>query len=258
MRSSFVWCALGVGLAAGLGCGGAQPGSFEPCGGPDVCAAGVCVAGRCRTKSPAPVTASRVVLYPADFAAVTANSEDRAGIPESIALGQEAAGRAVVLFRFVAPWRDDAQITAAHLIFDPIDGAPAPLRPPEVEVAKILSDWTGATTSWGRMPRLGLPSSAGKLRVTGDQPVRVDVTVAVRSWVSRDADDHGIAVLVAGEDPNGMLASTGLTEGTAPHLEVYIKPSSEPWLAPTTSPAASAAPTADASSKPNASPPKSR
>ena len=32
-----------------------------------------------------------------------------------------------------------------------------------------------------------------------------------------------LALLVDGSDPNGVLASTGLTKGLGPHLEVYLK-----------------------------------
>ena len=54
-------------------------------------------------------------------------------------------------------------------------------------------------------------------------PLRIDVTPSVREWSRRERDDYGLALLVDGQDPNGVLASTGLTRGLGPHLEVYLR-----------------------------------
>ena len=52
---------------------------------------------------------------------------------------------------------------------------------------------------------------------------RVDVTPLVRDWVKRKADDHGIALLARGTDAYGTAFSTGVSRGTGPRLEVYVR-----------------------------------
>jgi len=209
-----------------LGCGSASKEAAGPCSGTGACPAGVCVAGRCRAADapPAKTGGSRVVLVPRDLAVLTASGgEDGGTLPETVALGRQATGRAVLLLRFVSTWREDADIESAYFVMDTVDGAPQPEAPPVAEIARILSPWSSATTSWGRQPRLGLPESIGPLRVLPSVPLRLDVTPQVRAWAEHERDDHGLALLVDGSDPNGVLASTGLTKGLGPHLEVYLR-----------------------------------
>ena len=228
-----------------LGCGSASKEAASPCAGAGACVTGLCVAGRCAAAEtpPAGSKSTRVVLVPRDLALLTAGGGDEAAIttadaagsqgdaspgglavlPESVALGRADTGRTVMLLRFVSTWREDADIESAYFVMDAIEGAPLPVTPPSVEIARILTPWSSATTSWGRLPRLGLPEPAGALRVLPSMPLRLDVTPAVRAWARRERDDHGLAVLVDGSDPNGVLASTGLTKGLGPHLEVYLK-----------------------------------
>lgn len=218
-------CSALVGLFL-VGCGPASREAGSPCFGTGACATGVCVAGRCRPADapPAKVGGARVVLVPRDVAVLTASGGEGGGtLPEAIALGRKSTGRAVVLLRFVATWREDADIESAYFVMDTVEGAPAPEAPPVAEIARILSPWSGATASWGRQPRLGLPEAVGPLRALPSAPLRLDVTPQVRSWARHARDDHGLALLVDGSDPNGVLASTGLTEGLGPHLEVYLR-----------------------------------
>ncbi len=186
----------------------------------------MCVAGRCHAgaETPAKVTSARVVLLPRDIAVLMANDgPDAAALPESVALGRQGTGRAILLLRFVSTWREDADIQSAFFVMDAVEGAPLPVTPPTVEIARILSPWSSATTTWGRQPRIGLPEPAGVLRVLPLVPIRLDVTPLVRSWANHERDDNGLALLVDGQDPNGVLASTGLTKGMGPHLEVYLR-----------------------------------
>jgi hypothetical protein len=209
-----------------LGCGSASRDAASPCSGTGACPAGVCVAGRCRPEKEPPAKAggSRVVLVPRDMVVLTASGSEEGGtLPETVALGRQSTGRAVVLLRFASTWREDADIESAYFVMDTIEGAPPPLAPPVVEIARILSPWSSATTTWGRQPRLGLPEAIGPLRVLPAVPFRLDVTPQVRAWAQHERDDHGLALLVDGSDPNGVLASTGLTKGLGPHLEVYLR-----------------------------------
>lgn len=209
-----------------LGCGSASREAASPCSGTGACPEGVCVAGRCRAKDapPAKSGSTRVVLVPRDLAVLTAAGGDDGGtLPESVALGRQGTGRAVMLLRFVSTWREDSDIESAYFVIEAVDGAPPPVTPPVIEIARILSPWSSATTTWGRQPRLGLPEAIGALRVLPSATLRLDVTPQVRAWAQRERDDHGLAVLVDGSDPNGVLASTGLTKGLGPHLEVYLR-----------------------------------
>lgn len=209
-----------------LGCGAASKGADNPCSGTGACVEGVCVAGRCRAEKAAPSKAgsARVVLVPRDLAVLTAKGDhDGAALPESVALGRADTGRAVLLLRFVSTWREDADIESAYLVMDAVEGAPLPETAPTAEIARILSPWSSATTTWGRQPSLGIPEPAGALRVLPSVPLRLDVTPSVRAWAKRERDDYGLALLVDGSDPNGVLASTGLTKGLGPHLEVYLR-----------------------------------
>lgn len=209
-----------------VGCGSASKPAEGPCAGTGACPAGVCVAGRCHetAHAPAKVGSARVVLVPRDLAVLTSSGDrDAADLPESVALGRAETGRAILLCRFVSSWREDADIESAYFVMETIEGAPLPVTAPSVEIARILSPWASATTSWGRQPRIGLPSPAGTLRVLPAMPLRIDVTPSVREWAKRERDDYGLALLVDGQDPNGVLASTGLTRGLGPHLEVYLR-----------------------------------
>lgn len=219
-------------LAPGLfgvllfGCVSASKGPDSPCSGTGACPEGLCVAGRCRVEKTAPskTGSTRVVLVPRDVAVLTANGEvEGAALPESIALGRASSGRTVILMRYVSTWREDADIESAYLIMDAIDGAPLPEAAPIVEIARILSPWSSSTTTWGRQPSLGIPEPAGSLRLMPSVPLRLDVTPSVRAWAKRERDDYGLALLVEGSDPNGVLTSTGITKGLGPHLEVYLR-----------------------------------
>jgi hypothetical protein len=210
-----------------LGCGSASKEAAGPCSSTSACAEGVCVAGRCRAADapPAKASSTRVVLVPRDLAVLTTGEggAESGALPEAVALGRQSTGRAVMLLRFVSTWREDADIESAYFVMDMIDGAPLPVSPPAVEIARILTPWSSATATWGRQPRLAMPEAVGPLRVLPALPLRLDVTPQVRAWAKRERDDHGLALLVDGSDPNGVLASTGLTKGIGPHLEVYLR-----------------------------------
>jgi hypothetical protein len=185
------------------------------------------MAGRCRAAegAPSPQDAARVVLAPVDLAVVASGGSGGGGpeLPEVVALGREASGTVVLLFRFAASWRDDAEVASAFLVLDAIEGAPPSTSPITFEMAKVVEPWQAGVVSWGRQPRLSVPRAAGRQRPRGAGPIRVDVTPLVREWGRRGADDHGIALLARGDDAYGAIVSTGVAQGTGPRLEVYVK-----------------------------------
>ncbi|MFT3774495.1 MAG: DNRLRE domain-containing protein [Minicystis sp.] len=213
-------------FALALAACAAPLGEAHPC--PDqACADGrSCVAGRCRAPdAPAsPGDALRVVLAPADLAVVALRGGGGGPeLPETVALGRAETGTVVMLFRFEATWRDDAEVSSAFLVLDPLDVAPPAATAITFEMARVVEPWRPAIVSWGRQPRLAVPMTAGTVRARPALPVRVDVTPLVRSWARRDPDDHGIALLAKGDDPYGAVISLGVTQGKGPRLEVYVK-----------------------------------
>lgn len=144
-------------------------------------------------------------------------------VPEAIAIGRAGSGGTVLLLRFTSTWGDDADVTSAFVVLEPVEGAPLSRRAATVEVARILDPWDSATASVGRQPRLSLPEKAAVIRPREDAPARVDVTHLVRAWPKRLADDHGIALLIDGDDALGAAVSMGVTGGVGPRLEVYVR-----------------------------------
>jgi hypothetical protein len=217
-------------LAAALASCAAPLEDGRPCSAADAagCEQGrSCVAGRCRASEapPSPQDAVRVVLTPVDLAVVAARGSGGGGaeLPDVVALGRGASGTVVMLFRFAATWRDDAEVVSAFLVLDAIDGEPPATSPITFEMARVAEGWQPGLVSWGRQPRLGVPKTAGTVRPRPTVPLRVDVTPLVRTWGRRDADDHGIALLAHGDDAYGAAVSTGVSQGNGPRLEVYVK-----------------------------------
>lgn len=204
----------------------ASLGDAHPCPDPACGDGQICVAGRCRAAdSPvAAADAARVVLLPASLAVVASRGGGGGGdeLPDTVTIGRGSSGTVVMLLRFEATWRDDAEVASALLVLEPIAGAPPAVSPIDFEMARIIEPWAPAAVSWGRQPRLGVPMKAGSPRARPALPLRIDVTPLVRAW-SRRGDDHGIALLAHGDDASGAVISTGVTQGRGPRLEVYVK-----------------------------------
>src|SRR5262245_27191526 len=105
---------LAAASSSAIACGG---GSTE---GLVCAAAGACGAGQawvvahCRPSDAivTPSDTNRILLQPVDVA-VLASGRTEASPPDAIVLGAEANGATVVLLRFEATWRDDAEVTSA-------------------------------------------------------------------------------------------------------------------------------------------------
>ena len=217
--------ALAIAAITSLGCA-ANEGLGRVCeGGCDTGKA--CVIGRCRApeEAPAAIDTRRVILTPTDLAVIAATGAPSpiAEVPETVALGRAEGGTVALLLRFEAPWRDDSEVVSAFVVLDPLDSAPPAAQPAVFESARILEPWQPAVVSWGRQPRLDLPRLAAVIRAIPGMPVRIDVTALVREWASRRADDHGLALLVHGDDRLGSTFSMGITGGAGPRLEAYVR-----------------------------------
>jgi hypothetical protein len=218
--SAAIVCALAglfaSGCAAGDGIGRACDGGCE--------SGKSCVVGRCRAadETPAPADTRRVVLTPTDFAVIAASAAPSPP-PDAVALGRAEGGTVALLLRFAASWRDDADVLSAYVVLDPVDAAPPALHSIVFESARILEPWQPGVVSWGRRPRLDLPKLAAVIRAIPGTPVRIDVTELVRAWASRRADDHGLALLVHGDDAVGSAFALGIGRGAGPRLEAYVR-----------------------------------
>jgi hypothetical protein len=154
---------------------------------------------------------------------VIAASAALSSVPETVALGRAEGGTVALLLRFAASWRDDADVLSAYVVLDPVDSALPATQPAVFESARILEPWQPAVVSWGRQPRLDLPKLAAVVRAIPGTPVRIDVTGLVREWSLRRADDHGLALLVHGDDVVGSAFAMGITGGAGPRLEAYVR-----------------------------------
>ena len=228
VRSSSAACALAIAAFASLGCA-ATEGLGRVCEGG--CDPGKsCVIGRCRAtdEAPAAIDTRRVILTPRDLAVIAATGapsslRESAEVPETVALGRAAGGTVALLLRFEASWRDDSEIVSAFVVLDPVESAPPASLPAVFEAARILEPWQPSVVSWGRQPRLDLPELAAVIRAIPGTPVRIDVTSLVREWPQRRADDHGLALLVHGDDRVGSTFTMGITGGAGPRLEAYVR-----------------------------------
>ena len=165
------------------------------------------------------------MLAPVDFAVVASRGSGGGGasLPGAVALGRASSGTVVLLFRFAATWKDDAEVSSAFVVLDPLEGSPPSAGAVSFEMARIVEPWQPSVVSWGRAPHLDVPIVAGQARPRPSAPIRVDVTPLVRAWARRDRADHGIALLATGDDAFGAVVSTGVAQGTGPRLEVYLK-----------------------------------
>lgn len=208
------------------GCG-VPAGEAPVCAGAGVCGPGFCVAGRCRAADalPSPIDARRLLLSPEDTALLESRGGNAAppGVADAVALGRSSAGDVVLLLRFAATWRDDAEIASAFVVLDPLAGAPPVAQAVTLEVARVLEPWRSETATWGRQPRLSIPEIAAVVRKRPAAPLRIDVTPLVRGWARRRGDDHGIAILAQGGDAVGAAYSMGISQGAGPRLEVYVR-----------------------------------
>lgn len=228
MRSPPIRLVFAAAAALSLGACGASGAAARPCASPSTCASGqACIAGLCRPAGakPASPEAARIVLEATDIAVASSSGPSGGGdaLPETFAFGRAADGTVVLLLRFEAPWRDEATIESAFLVLDAAPGAPPAREATGVDVARVLDAWSPDGISWGRTPRLGLPSPAAILRARPSRSARIDVTRFVRAWAKRSSADHGLAVMASGGDAFGHAFTTGLTHGAPPRLEVYLR-----------------------------------
>jgi hypothetical protein len=215
-----LWPLLALALG-GAGCVG--QGGLPACV-PDGCEQGQqCIVGRCRPSGsvPARPTSRRVLVEPADLAVLHQHESDAGS--DTIALGGAAHGDVVVLLAYDVELKPDDEVEGAFIVLHPAEDAlPAEGLIP-LEVASVRSPWKSASASWGRRPKLSLPTDAGFARARPPAVLRVDVTHLVRDWPAQPRSVYGIALLAESTEPVGATYARGTTGGHPPRLEVYLK-----------------------------------
>lgn len=184
----------------------------------------VCVAARCEVPSRPLASADsvRILLAPSKLAVIA--SGGGGGAPDTVTLGRAGAGEVIVLLGFEPPFRDDAVIERAYLLLTPAEHAPPSRTKTELELARILTPWDGAETTWGRQPRLSASVPVATLAPGSRAQARVDVTDLVRTWPKRPGSARDLALVVGrGTDTHGAAFAMGLSTGVGPRLEVYLR-----------------------------------
>lgn len=179
--------------------------------------------GRCRPTGsvPARPTSRRLLVEPADLAVLSQRESDHGA--DTISLGGAAHGDVVVLLAYDVELEPGDEVEGAFIVLEPAEDAlPAEGLVP-LEVASVRSPWSSASASWGRQPKMSLPTDAGYARARPPAVLRVDVTHLVRDWPARPQSVHGIALLAESTEPVGATYARGTTGGHPPRLEVYLK-----------------------------------
>jgi hypothetical protein len=172
----------------------------------------------------APIDARRELYAPVDLAVVASGDGPARGeVPDRVTFGRAALGTAIVLLRFSPTFQAGANVTGAFLLLAPPASARPATRAVSLETARVLEPWSSGETTWGRQPRLSVPAASAVVAPGLPRPIRLDVTPLVRAWAAGASDDHGLAVIASGDDPEGLALSMGTVEGVGPRLEVYVR-----------------------------------
>jgi hypothetical protein len=216
-----VMCASIAMGAATLGCAS----RFPPCVGQGGCERGMtCTVGRCFKNGTeiVPIDAQRIVVAPQEMAVVARGSGDKA-LPGEISLGGQVRSTPIVLFRFPTPWGRRVRIARAFLTLHPAPGAVPESRPVLVSVARVLEPWSAAEASWGRLPRLSAFEGSAYSGIGPAKALRIDVTSIVQRWALGRSSDQGLALTASSDAPFGSSYATGVSGGTGPRLDVYLR-----------------------------------
>jgi hypothetical protein len=183
-----------------------------------------CAAGRCIKAGTelVPVDAQRIVVAPQEMAVVARGNGDTA-LPGEIPLGGSTRASAVLLLRFPTPWGKRVRVARAFLTLEPAPGAIAETRPVLLSVARVLEPWSARGASWGRLPRLSAFEGSAYTGIGPAQTLRIDITAIVQRWALGRTNDQGLALTASSDAPIGPTYATGVSGGTGPRLDVYLR-----------------------------------
>lgn len=201
--------------------GCAAPG--EPCLGANGCGRGFeCLAARCVLEGTTPVDPATLRRHARPSALAVAGGAAPPELGAAVTLGNPAVAPSALYLDFERVWTTGT-IEAAFLVLSTAQGA---LAGADVEllVARAQSPWSVSSFSWAEKPGIGRAEARGIARAAPELPVRIDVTELVRFFRDHPARAHGLVVYARSDTGPGVTLSTGLGDGPAPELDVYLRP----------------------------------
>jgi hypothetical protein len=87
-----------------------------------------------------------------------------------------------------------------------------------INVSYVVGNWTELNVDWNNKPTNG--TALGKLDCQEVGPVTIDLTVAVKAWLSGAHDDDGIYLRTENSDGTDFASSQAADEGKWPTLSV--------------------------------------
>jgi hypothetical protein len=166
--------------------------------------------------------AARLVSLPIRIASLS-QAEDTPALPAQVCFGS-ARGRSALYLKFPPELAAHGLPLKAFIALSPREGAPIDGAATTVEAWRISAAWQAEQlVAWSDKPQLAPPYARAKLASSAPGEQRLDVTELVR-FAARNPDlDFGIALLGRTGLGHGATFATGISGGTAPRLEVYVR-----------------------------------
>jgi hypothetical protein len=174
------------------------------------------------TRDTAFTTTTRLVTLPIRIAALS-QAEDAPALPAQISFGS-AHGRSALYLKFPTDLAAHGLPLKAFIALSPREDAPVDRAPTTVEAWRVSAAWQAEQlVAWSDKPQLAPPYARAKLESSAGGEQRIDVTELVRFAAQNPDLDFGIALLGRTGAGHGATFATGISGGTAPRLEVYVR-----------------------------------
>jgi hypothetical protein len=174
------------------------------------------------TRDPALATATRIVTLPSSIAALS-QTEATPALPAQISFGS-AHGRSALYLKFPTDLAARGLPLKAFIALSPREGAPVDATPATVEAWRVSAAWQAEQlVAWSDKPQLAPPYARAELESSAPGEQRIDVTELVRFAAENPDLDFGIALLGRTGSGHGATFATGISGGSAPRLEVYVR-----------------------------------
>jgi hypothetical protein len=174
------------------------------------------------TRDTALATSTRLVSLPIRIATLS-QAEDTPALPAQISFGS-ARGRSALYLKFPSELTAHGPPLKAFIALSAREGAPIDRTPTSVEAWRIGSAWQAEQlVAWSDKPQLAPPYARAKLESSAPGEQRLDVTDLVRFAAQHPDLDFGIALLGRTGSGHGATFATGISGGSVPRLEVYVR-----------------------------------
>jgi hypothetical protein len=174
------------------------------------------------TRDTAIATATRIVTLPSSIA-VLSQAEDAPSLPAQISFGS-AHGRSALYLKFPTDFAAHGPPLKAFIALSPRQDAPVATTSTTVEAWRVSAAWRAEQlVAWSDKPELAPPYARAQLESSPPDEQRIDVTELLRFAAKNPDLDFGIALLGRTGSGHGATFATGISGGTAPRLEVYVR-----------------------------------